>query len=282
MKKVIFICFIFLLGCHASKINENLESKVLKKSFFSKELNKSVNYEIYFPANYNNQKKNHIIYLLHGHGGSEDDWFSKKEGNTKILLDSLIQIKAIKPLIAVTLNAENSWYVDSKTNMESAYIKEFIPFIETNYNIKTNQETRLIAGNSAGGYGALGYSLKYPYLFKAAILLSPAAYYPSPPETSSSLKIDVFKTDGIFNDSVWQSYSYKKLIDSNKEITNYPTFYISTGDDDSYNIFTVIADLRAFFIEQNIKNEVLVINGGHDWDVWHKCFTNDLIRVFND
>lgn len=282
MKKIIFLCSIFLLGCNAYKINEKLESKVLKNSFFSKNLNKSVNYEIYFPANYKNLKEHNIIYLLHGHGGSEDDWFNKKEGNAKIILDSLVQTKSIKPLIAVTLNAKNSWYVDSKKLMETTYIKDFIPFIETNYNIKANQETRLIAGNSAGGYGALGFSLKYPYLFKAAILLSPAAYYPSPPEVSSSRKIDVFKTNEIFNDSVWQSYSYRKLIGSKTKNLSFPKFYISTGDDDLYNIFTVIADLRTFFIENNIKNEVLVINGGHDWNVWKKCFTNDLIRIFND
>ena len=282
MKKIIFVAFLFILGCKTSKIDKKSESKILKTSFFSKKLNQSVSYQVYFPFGYKKLKEHYIIYLLHGHGESQTNWFSEKEGNSKILLDSLIQINEIKPLIAVSLNAENSWYVDSKKFMESTYIEEFIPLVETKYNLKVNRKNRLIAGNSAGGFGALGYGLKYPELFQTAILLSPAAYYPTPPQMSSSRKIDVFKKDDVFNDSIWQSYSYLKQIDSSKENINYPKFYISTGDDDSYDIFTVIVNLRDFFIKYNINNEILVINGGHDWNVWRKCFTNNLIRVFND
>ncbi|ULC59347.1 hypothetical protein MBM09_15740 [Flaviramulus sp. BrNp1-15] len=282
MKKLLFVCLLFLAGCNATKINDKLESTILKDNFFSNELNEHVNYEIYLPPNYKNANNHRIIYLLHGHGGSENNWFAKEEGNVKIILDSLIKIKAIKPLIAVSLNAKNTWYVDSKKLMESAYIKEFTPLIETKYNLNINTENRLIAGVSAGGFGALGFSLKYPHLFKAAILLSPAAYYPLPPDISSSRKIDVFRKNGVFNDSIWQSYSYRKLMSTKKGNITYPKFYISTGDDDAYDIFTVVADLRTFFIEYNIKNEVLVINGGHDWGVWRKCFINDLIRIFND
>ena len=110
----------------------------------------------------------------------------------------------------------------------------------------------------------------------------PAAYFPSPPEISSSRKIDVFKSKGVFNDSIWKSYSYRNLIESSKSVADFPKFYTSTGDDDAYGIFNIITELRSFLTKNNIQNETLVINGGHDWKVWRACFTNDLIRIFND
>lgn len=259
-----------------------MASKILERSLFSNHLKDSINYSIYLPEKFQNNKNNYILYLLHGHGGSNDDWFNKKEGNIKHILDSLIRTKTIKPTIAVSLNAKNSWYVNSTTPMELIYINEFIPYIESEYGVSANWGTRILAENSAGGFGALNFGLKYPNLFKSVVLLSPAAYFPSPPEISSSRKIDVFKFKGVFNDSIWKSYSYRNLIDSSKFVEDYPKFYTSTGDDDAYGIFNVITKLRSFFTKNNIQNETLVINGGHDWKVWRACFTNDLIRIYND
>ena len=279
--RLVLLLFLFFTACQFQENKNKPTSKIVTDTLESRVLNKSVAYRVYLPESYKTNPDLPVIYLLHGHGGSDDDWFTKEEGNAKTILDSLIQIKVIKPLIAVTFNAENSWYVDSKESMESAYINEFIPFIESKYELKKTDLSRIIAGNSAGGFGALRFSLKYPELFKAAILLSPASYSPLPPDISSSRKITAFAKDGIFNDSVWKSYSYTKLVDT---ITTkkYPIFYTSTGDHDEYQIFNLVSDLKAFFETHNISNETLVINGSHSWDVWQNCFTNDLIRIFNE
>lgn len=279
---LLIISFLILLGCNTKETKEGMSSIVMKRSLFSKHLKDSINYSIYLPEKFQNNKNNYILYLLHGHGGSNDDWFNENEGNVKHILDSLIRTKTIKPTAAVSLNAKNSWYVNSTTPMELVYINEFIPYIESEYSVSANRKTRIVAGNSAGGFGALNFGLKYHNLFESVILLSPAAYFPSPPEISSSRKIDIFKSKGVFNDSIWKSYSYRNLIESSKSVADFPKFYTSTGDDDAYGIFNIITELRSFLTKNNIQNETLVINGGHDWKVWRACFTNDLIRIFND
>ena len=179
------------------------------------------------------------------------------------------------------MDAGNSWYVNAIEQMESAYIDEFIPLVESVYNIKKERNSRIIAGLSAGGYGALRFSLKYPELFYASILLSPAAYEPEPPLNSSSRKIPVFQRKNVFSPTLWQQYSYTRLIDLTKSDA-YPIFYISTGDDDEYNILKVATDLKYFFDDRSIANELHVIDGKHSWDVWRSCFTYDLIRVFEE
>jgi enterochelin esterase-like enzyme len=277
----LLVCLLFIISACQSPNKETLSSsRIINDTLQSNLLNRPLAFKIYLPEIYNAESDYPVLYLLHGHGGSDDDWFNKDEGDAVAILDSLIKIKAIDPLIAITLDAGNSWYVDSKELMETTYIKEFIPYIEEKYSINKDG-FRIIAGNSAGGFGTLRFSLKYPDLFHSSILLSPAAYYPLPPNISSSRKIEAFEKDSAFNDSIWLSYSYLKLIDSFSNKT-YPKFYTSTGDDDEYQIFNVVVDLKTFFKNHNIANETLVIDGGHTWDVWQYCFTNDLVRIFNE
>ena len=247
---LLFICSIF--SCKPSiDVKLPFVSNVELDTLLSKTLKRKLAYRIYFPKNKSDETPQ-IIYLLHGHGGSDEDWFSKEEGNVKTILDSLILAKKIPELIAVTMDAGNSWYVNSKEPMETAYVKEFIPYIESKYLSNRVPKRRYIAGNSAGGFGALRLSLKYPDLFDSSILLSPAAYFPEPPLISSSRKIDVFYTDSIFSPAKWQSYAYPNLLKSEAN-TTYPNFYLSTGDDDAYNIFEVVSQLKDFFDSNNYQ-----------------------------
>lgn len=271
---ITFVC-LYHFSCKKSP-----QSEVLSKTFFSKIAKDSINYKVYVPhAKYNN-KEPLILYLLHGHGGSEKDWFAPEYGNAKQLLDSITNIVQ-QPIIAVSIDAKNSWYVNSSEHqMESIYIDEFIPYFETTYS-KSSAIVRLIAGNSAGGYGALRFTILHPELFRSTILLAPASYYPLPPELSSSRKINVFKDNGVFNDSIWQSKSHIKLFNNSKKNKKYPKIYLSTGDDDEYDIFNVVYDVRQQLNKYSIKNEVTIIDGKHSWEVWRTCFTNDLMRILN-
>ena len=282
-------CYILILtlslisACQTDKTStlKTVGSKVVVDSLFSDTLNRYVRFRAYVPDSHSSESPAQVVYLLHGHGGSDDDWFSEKEGNVQYLLDSLVNNKLIPEVFAVTMDGKNSWYVNSAENVESMYIKEFIPFIEKKFELTVPEGSRILAGNSAGGYGSLRFGLLYPSLFSDVILLSPAAYYPSPPQLSSSRKIDVFKIDSTFNDSIWQSYSYRTIADQ-RPLTGLPKFYTSTGDDDEYGIFKVISQLDNFFAENNIDHEVIVTDGGHTWDVWKKNFTHDLIRILKD
>ena len=274
--RLFLICSIcILVGC-----KESSKSRVISNSFFSEIANDSINYKVYLSSPVKNDNKLFVLYLLHGHGGSEKDWFKPDEGNIQHLLDSIAAINQ-REILAVSIDGKNSWYVNSRVQeMESIYIKEFIPYFEKNY-VQSGNSERIIVGNSAGGYGALRFSIVYPELFSNSILLAPASYYPSPPDISSSRKIEVFKVSGVFNDSLWQSYSHVALLEKNNTIKNYPKLYISTGDDDPYGIFNVVYDLREFLAKENINNEITVIDGEHSWDVWRECFSRDLVRVLN-
>jgi len=276
-------CFGFLLlsvvfiAC--DKQNESSKSKTAKQVLTSKVLQREVSYQIYFPKTYQDSLQSFpIIYLLHGHGGDEKDWFQKEEGNVASLLDSLIDYSFLPPSLAVSVNAGNSWYVNGPEAMQDFYLKEFIPFVESTYRVNT-KSGRIIAGNSVGGYGALRFSLLKPSFFKEVILLSPASYEPLPPAISSSRKIPVFAKDGEFNDSIWNSYSYTHLWENLQASKKIPQYHLSVGDDDAYNIVPVVTTLQQRMLKDTITNELRITNGGHDWKCWKTNFASALVTI---
>ncbi|MFC5044747.1 alpha/beta hydrolase [Aquimarina hainanensis] len=257
-------------------------STVVTSTFFSDAAGKDIAYQVYLPDNYKKHKDSlAILYVLHGHGGSEKDWMHSEKGRLPFLLDSLITIRKIPPVLAVTINAENSWYIDHELPMEELFIQEFIPIIEERYTSPRTRDKRVIAGNSAGGFGALRLGMKYPSLFHSAILLSPAAYYPQPPLQSSSRRIPAFATEGVFDPQKWDACSYPYLLEAYKKQQLPVRFFLSTGDDDPFDIVEVVISLRTFMKAEKIPQELSIINGRHSWDVWRSCLTRDIQRAFN-
>lgn len=274
-----FLIALIILGCNKDDQASPI-STMSRHSFLSESLNDSLIYRVYRPASYHKNDTLPVLYLLHGHGGNDSTWLKSSEGNIQSVLDSLISHEFLPPLLAVIPNAGNSWYVDSHQKMESAFINDLLPHVENQFSQNRVDNYRVIAGISAGGYGTLRFTLKYPELFKSALLLSPAAYYPEPPPNSSSRKINVFSTDSLFDNQIWQSYAHVNLINTYNQSEFHPKFYISTGDDDEYGIVEVSVQLRSLFIEYNIPHELTIINGGHDWTVWSNRFCHDLTKAF--
>ena len=78
-------------------------------------------------------------------------------------LPFLIQIGAIPPAIIVMPGCAASWWIDgAKDKAEQAFWTDLVPYIDSHYRTIASREGRLIAGVSAGGYGATRFGLKYP------------------------------------------------------------------------------------------------------------------------
>lgn len=275
---------IAIIGIFALSVLANMvfaQSQVNRTWMHSETLDRNVPYQIYLPDGYTESVNRFpVLYLLHGHGGSESDWFAPEWGNMGHILDSLIVGESLPPMIAVTVDAGNSWYVDrGDEKMESFYLKEFIPFIESEYRIDSSEE-RIIAGDSMGGYGALRFSLLHPEMFGTVILLSPASYEPYPPLISSSRKVAAFSENGKFSEPKWRYYSYTHLWENLVQSKKKPTYFLSVGDDDAFNIVPVVTKLQQDMLRDKIPNELRITDGGHSWDVWRKNIMEALVVMY--
>ena len=279
---ITLMIFSAILSSCEQQQEHNQEGHVLRQMMMSQVLEDSIAYQIYYPPQYGAQDTFHLLYLLHGHGGSDDDWITGEEGDVQAILDSLIMNDIISPCVAVTFDAGNSWYVNRHRQMEKFFIEEWVSFVSDTLFHDITFQRRIIAGNSAGGFGALRLSLLHPELVEASILLSPAAYNPSPPGISSSRKIDVFSDEEGFSDEIWQSYSYLNISLDTTRMNVYPEFYISTGDDDAYEIVDVVVQLREYLSSLGIQQELTIIDGGHTWEVWRDRFAFDLVHALGD
>jgi enterochelin esterase-like enzyme len=292
----ILICFLtsltFYYSCTSeSNFKENIptertQSRFIHTSFFSKTLNRDWNYTIYLPPSYFKSKssKFEILYLLHGHGGNENAWMA--ENDLRNSIDSLITKDHLKEFVIAMPDGGNSWYVNGVEPIEDAFINDFRSEINSNYRIHNGFSYQTIGGMSAGGYGSLRFILKYPEKFKNALLMSPAAYTPTP-DLNSFARFDVpsFKNvNNEFSDSIWKSYNYPNywtLFDKSKQ---HHLFYLSTGTSDCYKgIIQAVNKTLPRELSKRKKNVTFSIanyEGGHEMKVWKQALLDALKIIY--
>lgn len=245
-------------------------SQIIHQSFYSKELGRYYNYNIYLPTGYKTSGEEYpVLYLLHGSNGNEYDWV--KSGDVKKTADKMINKGEIPPTIIV-MPASKSWWVDGyNENAETAFIDNLIPHIDDNWRTIDAKEGRLVSGLSAGGYGTVNFVLKYPELFAAGAALSPAVYVPEPPSHSSGRTHPTYQKDGQFDPQKWVDLNYTQYIDEYKEKGIKVPLYINSGDHDTFDIA-----FHAAVLYQNLREhqadfvEFRIVDGDHNWDVWRE------------
>lgn len=183
------------IGCAAkvapvdtSKFPAALEANGSEKlTFHSNLLNKDMGLYIHLPYGYDKSKQYPVVYLLHGFGNNEIEWFDYY-GMDKVA-DTLCAEGKLKPVILVSVRMDNSWGMEIKevkqlaanprTSLysgpyESYLIKEVLPMVESRYPVQKDAASRCIAGISMGGYSALHIGLRNPKIFGAIAGHSPA------------------------------------------------------------------------------------------------------------
>jgi len=290
--------FVILLAPSAIGSSSAAEGSVTSASFHSATLNEAINYNVYLPAGYAGSGERYpVLYLLHGRGDTMSAWTQMKSA-----IDELIAAEEIPPMIAIMPDAPwstgASYYVDSAYKgadpgrpVETAFTSDLIQHVDATYRTVPDRSGRGIAGYSMGGYGAMRYSLAHPDLFGAAIVLSPAVYYPTSPLDSSTREFGAFGNgQKLFVEKIYKQLNYPATFTS-FEATGLPQrMFIAVGDDEYRNPnpedFEHDLDFEAHVLFNkaqrvtNLTSELRVVDGGHDWDVWGPEFVEGAKYIF--
>src|SRR3954447_5902331 len=285
-------------GCGSGSAAAGGPGTIAAASFRSSTLGGTVDYNVYLPPGYAGSSRRYpVIYLLHGRGDSMSAWTQVKG-----TLDDMIARGDIPATIAIMPDApwssRASYYVDSNYRgadpgrpVETAMIKDLIPHVDATYRTLAQRDGRIVGGYSMGGYGALRWSLAYPELFAAAIVLSPAVYYPTPPADSSTREFGAFGEGGsLFSTAAWLKRDYPAVFPQ-FAAKNLPLhMFIAVGDDEYKNPkpadFQHDLDFEAHVLFNqavrvpNLTAELRVLNGGHDWNVWSPGFAEGAKYAF--
>jgi len=204
---------------------------------------------IYTPPGYSADLRYNVLYLLHGIGGDESEWFN--HGNPQVILDNLYADNKLPPMIVVLPNgrampndrAEGNIFdadkVQAFETFESDLLHDLIPYIESSYPVLTDRDNRALAGLSMGGGQSLNIGLNNLERFAWIGAFSPAPntkvpelLVPNPEEASAKLRL------------LWLSCG---------ELDELKSFSDRTHD---------------YLSEHKVPHIWYEESGGHDWPVW--------------
>jgi len=234
-------------------------------NYISTPLKKRRQVYVYIPAEYSKLSNCSfpVLYLRHGGGDSESSWVN--DGRAAVILDNLIGKQKAEPMIVVMTNGltDGSWSggstVEGMDILEKEIFEDVIPFIERRYRVKTDKDSRAIAGLSMGGGQAFVLGMRNPDQFSYIGQFS-----------AGILSEDNFDFNnyvpGFLNDSAEINQKIKLL-------------WISCGTKDPryqghLNLVTRLGKI-------GIKNEFHEEQAGHEWKFWRsqlKEFAQQLFK----
>ena len=204
---------------------------------------------VYTTPDFNKSKKYPVLYLLHGIGGDELEWFNN--GKPQVILDNLYAEGKLTPMIVVLPNgraikddrATGNIMAPDKVEgfaiFEKDLLNDLIPFIEKTYPAIKNRESRAIAGLSMGGGQSLNFGLgnldKFAWVggfSSAPNTKAPEVLVPNPEAAKQQLKL----------------------------------LWISCGDND--NLMSFSERTHLYLQRHRVPHIFYVEPGGHDFNVW--------------
>ena len=120
------------------------------------------NYLVYLPPSYTTSEKAYpSFYVLHG-TPADYSWHA----DMRFRLNRMIRDGEIGEMIAVFVDADDSWYVDE---YEPYIVSELVDLIDARYRTIPDRDSRGVTGFSMGGWGAMHLALKYPEVFSITV-----------------------------------------------------------------------------------------------------------------
>jgi S-formylglutathione hydrolase FrmB len=264
------LLFLALLATVGARAQERADCR----AFHSAALHSSVRYCVYLPAGYSatdaRTKKFPVLYLLHGLGGNEQAIALDGEWSS---LQDLRHKNAVGEFLVVAPDGGDTFYInslDGRTPYGDFLLREFIPFIERSYRVRSERAARGITGFSMGGYGALRTAFAHPELF-GSVSAHSAALMQNPPQGvsagASSGNLAARLLAGVFGNPIdlrfWDLNSPFVLARRNAAALMKMKIYFDCGTEDSYGFYRGASELNETLNTLKIPHEFHLYPGGH-------------------
>lgn len=214
---------------------------------------------IYTPAGYSTDKKYPVLYLLHGIGGDEEEW--RRGGQPNVILDNLVAEKKAVPMIIVMPNGRAQTDDRPGPNamatapafgkFDQDLLGSLIPFVEANYSVIKDRESRALAGLSMGGGQSLNFGLA---------------------------NLDTFAWVGGFSSAPNTKPGAELVPDPEKAKKQLKLLYLSCGNKDG--LIRISQGVHAYLKEKQVPHLWHVDEHSHDFQHWKKGLYNFSQLIF--
>lgn len=224
--------------------------------------------EIVLPAGYTEDKTYPVMYLLHGIGGDQTEWF---QGRPIEIVGNLIAAGEADEMIMVFPNIRareddkacndfSAEHFAAFDNFINDLRDDLMPYIESHYPVKTGRENTAVCGLSMGGRETLNIGLKMPDKFKYAGAFEPAIGV-LPYATEGGL----FTEETMTLPDEYKNNTFMMIVkgQSDGTVGENPLLYHNT-------------------LQKNgVPHIYYDMPGGHDFKVWNNGLYNFAKRIFS-
>lgn len=227
---------------------------------------------IYTPPNYaTNTSANYpVLYLNHGVGEDDSVWGcttgGPECGYAGLILDNLIAAGKAVPMIMVMTDTRDCAALDpakppTDDPCTAHYRQVLIPYVEKNYRVKTDRNSRAIGGLSLGGVVTFNAGLTHLELFSQIFIYS-SGFFPESQATWEANMSAVFKDPQTTN-----------------HLLNVP-IYMAAGATDV--ALTNAEATRDILKKNGIKVLWVQSTLGHEWANWRRYLAQTLPLMFTN
>lgn len=244
---------------------------------------------VYTPPGYAAEGRSYpVLYLIHGGGGDDTTW--TKGGRANFILDNLLAERKASPMIVVMPNGGNEGGREmerrpadvsrdlSSVALSAAALRDhfiddmrsvIIPYVEANYRVVADRQSRAIAGFSFGGAEALWAATGHPEDFAWVGVFSMGIQ-----GSSNASPNGIAGSGSSANPSEFVAAHEAFFADAGKTNADFRLLWIGSGLED-----TVVANgpvqLSQTLIDKGVAHEFHATTGGHDFANWQ-----DYLRQF--
>jgi enterochelin esterase-like enzyme len=250
--------------------------RLVAVNFDSEALGHTADYLVYLPPGYDPLTHRYpVYYLLHGSPGRPKVFIDIASMGTR--LDNLIAEHRMRPMILVMPDgriADNTYsdseWANTPSGRYESYVLDVVHDVDQRYATIPKRQDRVIAGFSAGAYGATNIALHNLNVFGS--LQAWSGYY-------------LETHNGVFAHASPAVMAYNSPLDYvrrvGRKLRRYPfRAFLFIGRDD--NLSPQTEPMANALAAGGASVSYALYHGGHDWELWHAHLNQMLILASRD
>lgn len=231
--------------------------------YWSSSLGEKRRAHVYTPPGYMTDARRYpVLYLVHGAGGSDDEWTSA--GRAHLILDNLIAEGKARPMIVVMPFGHTRFRPAVMTldnpDFGNDLTQDLIPLVDRSFRTIRRAEDRAMAGLSMGGSHTLRNGLPHPETFRWIGVFSMGLNVQAYPK-----RIENYARE---HDAGLRAAARQMRL-----------IYLAMGREDS--LYPNVAPTRALFDRYGMKIIYNETDGGHTWANWRLYLLDFAPRLFH-
>jgi enterochelin esterase-like enzyme len=259
----------------ASQVAARAGGRLLTVHFYSAALRRRTDYLIYLPAEYTAWRPVPAFYMLHGMPGRPLAF--TVNADVEIRLERLIREHRVPPMILVfpdgridaNTQTDSEWANTSAGRFDS-YVVDVVHDVDARFATAAKRRDRVIAGLSAGAYGAINVGLHHLDIFGSMQVWS--GYFT---QTRTGVFARASSSELAYNSPI----DFVRTLARNlRELPLRAFLFVGRDDPDRGQLKPMAAALKA----EGADVRWAMYSGGHSWKLWSAHLDQMLLMAAHD